>query len=549
MVEKRDENNNAYYDKGSCEAIKLTRAASRKIEERRKLTLNSNRLLIVLVGLPGRGKSFIARKLQSYLNWLCIPCKTFNVGKYRREAKASYDDKDPSDEASGGCKADFFDSTNEAATKLREDVAKLALNDALSWLDSIRDDEYVSFRRNDERGITAIFDATNSTRKRRDLILKTCANFEKRNGKRIGIVFIETICDDEEILEENMNFKVAHSPDYHGIPYEEASRDIRERVRKYEEKYETITDDSLSYIKVFNLSSKVLANLIYGRISKVVVPALMAWHIGHRPIYICRPGKVDTNEFEGKRLQRCGRLDATGIRFRDALCKFMREEGEAFISERGKEVKTTGTSLFGGRSSFLDMFETDHIHPGKIMCSTMPRSFETVMWNDSALKVDVLSNLNPLDKGDFTGMELSDIKIKDPQWYSKLEHDAYNTRFPGGECYHDLITRLESCVIDMEQQVIPVLVVSHVSVIQVLLSYFRNTPVQKSSSIKVPMHTIIKLVPSIGGGWTEYQFPLLDEQSMSQSSPQSSIIDSSPQEPMPPIWTDAHLDKIFGQTC
>ena len=46
---------------------------------------------------------------------------------------------------------------------------------------------------------------------------------------------------------------------------EEAITDLRQRVQKYEEQYETVDDDELSYIKVFNLSSKLLVNHIYGR--------------------------------------------------------------------------------------------------------------------------------------------------------------------------------------------------------------------------------------------------------------------------------------------
>ena len=52
-------------------------------------------------------------------------------------------------------------------------------------------------------------------------------------------------------------------------------------------------------------------------------------------------------------------------------------------------------------------------------------------------------------------------------------------RFPGGECYRDVINRLETVIIDVEQQVSPVLVVSHVSVLQTLIAYFRASPVEK----------------------------------------------------------------------
>ena len=78
-------------------------------------------------------------------------------------------------------------------------------------------------------------------------------------------------------------------------------------------------------------------------------------------------------------------------------------------------------------------------------------------------------------------MELPEIRERDPEFYSLLSADPFATRFPGGESYKDLIHRLESPLIDIEQQMVPVLVVSHVSVIQCLVSYFRNEPVERST--------------------------------------------------------------------
>ena len=81
-------------------------------------------------------------------------------------------------------------------------------------------------------------------------------------------------------------------------------------------------------------------------------------------------------------------------------------------------------------------------------------------------------------------------------------------RFPGGESYKDLIRRLESVVVDMEQQVIPTLIVSHVSTLQTLIAYFRRSPVKECMHIEVPLHTVLKFTPARGGGWTETQVPL-----------------------------------------
>lgn len=63
-------------------------------------------------------------------------------------------------------------------------------------------------------------------------------------------------------------------------------------------------------------------------------------------------------------------------------------------------------------------------------------------------------------------------------------------------------------VVDLEQQVIPTLVVSHVSVLQLLIAYFRKSPVDKCMEIEVPLHTVIRFAPARGGGWSESQHPL-----------------------------------------
>ena len=279
------------------------------------MTKNSERLVLVLVGLPARGKSFLGRKLTGFLNWHGVPCKVFNVGKYRRQVA------DPNESSS-----DFFDASNRHASALREKAAELALQDMLRWLDNgeceeeddeteyddeedggaaafgntrsstmnpecLKSERYNKGNTNSylkkimsvpdivtsqqllKRERIAIFDATNSTDKRRQWILDMCTNPDKRPDKPTGCVFIESICDDQELLTENYLDKIANSPDYTGMSQEDALIDLRKRVQKYEDQYETIADDQLSYIKVFNLSSKIMANQIYGRMSKVIMPA------------------------------------------------------------------------------------------------------------------------------------------------------------------------------------------------------------------------------------------------------------------------------------
>ena len=46
--------------------------------------------LICMVGLPARGKTYIAKKLSRYLNWIGINTSVFNVGEYRRKVTNEY---------------------------------------------------------------------------------------------------------------------------------------------------------------------------------------------------------------------------------------------------------------------------------------------------------------------------------------------------------------------------------------------------------------------------------------------------------------------------
>ena len=209
-----------------------------------------------------------------YVNWTGVRCRAFNVGKYRREAYAQVQAslhseataeqqqqaatadaaimKDSS--SAGACDADFFSAENEQAAALRQRVAQIALDDMLAWLDD-EDEDYwdeavpsvlavdssrhsFSSSRSARHQATyqkvAIFDATNSTEKRRQWVLEQCTSPAKRGDKKTGCVFVESLCTDEELLQENYRFKVSNSPDYKDMTLEEGMEDLLKRVRNYE---------------------------------------------------------------------------------------------------------------------------------------------------------------------------------------------------------------------------------------------------------------------------------------------------------------------------
>lgn len=83
-----------------------------------------DKLIIAMVGLPARGKSYLGRKMARYLNWAGLRAKVFNIGMYRR-AIVGVD-----------CDAQFFDQNNKEALKARDNCAVEAMNDLILYLES-----------------------------------------------------------------------------------------------------------------------------------------------------------------------------------------------------------------------------------------------------------------------------------------------------------------------------------------------------------------------------------------------------------------------------
>ena len=54
------------------------------------------------------------------------------------------------------------------------------------------------------------------------------------------MVFVESVCDDEAVLERNLMQKVTMSPDYRTMAPDAAIADLRARIRQYERQYESL---------------------------------------------------------------------------------------------------------------------------------------------------------------------------------------------------------------------------------------------------------------------------------------------------------------------
>lgn len=509
----------------------MSSAAARQM--RKRADADKGRLLLVMVGLPARGKSYIGKKLCAYLRWSGRRARVFNVGERRRRA------------ASGtvGCSsASFFDPNNAEARALRESVALRSLGEALDWLD--------------DEGDVAVFDATNSSRRRRRSVADACA---AREGVRL--LCIESMCDDEALLLENMRQKVAHSPDYAGMDPALAMADLERRLDNYAKAYEEVQDDEqLPYIKLINLNSKVVVQDVFGRTERAILYYVMSLHIATRPVWLVRAGAGDgldattgaaIPEREGDRGGRGGlapsflaappdgeaspdsamHLAGSPKSSLSVAAAAAAAAAAAFPESTAKTRHSIGLSADGAAfSRRLAAFVASHRPlPGgyyeagdtHVLCSTIDRARATIqhVGADATLH----SGLSMIDRGLCEGVSTSDLALMLPTVYRGLREDPYRCRYPGGESYEDVRARLEPIVVEVERHSCPVLVVAHLSSLRPLYAYFAGLPPEQSPHIDVPQHTVLQFVSS-NYGWTETRIPLgAPPRTASEESPQEAL--------------------------
>uniref|UniRef100_A0A8C4NAA2 6-phosphofructo-2-kinase/fructose-2,6-biphosphatase 4b n=1 Tax=Eptatretus burgeri TaxID=7764 RepID=A0A8C4NAA2_EPTBU len=391
--------------------------------------LTNSPSIIVLVGLPARGKTYISKKLTRYLNWVGVATKVFNVGIYRRKATTSYKS------------FKFFHHDNEEAMKIRKQCAQEALQDVQTYLSH-------------EGGQVAVFDATNTTRERREMIM----NFANENGYKV--FFVESVCDDKDVIAANIQEVKVSGPDYQGCNKDAAMDDFVKRIALYEMTYEPLVDDldkDLSYIKIINVGRQFLVNKVMDHVQSRIVYYLMNIHIQPRSIYLCRHGESELNT-KG-RIGGDSGLSLNGKRFAKTLAQFINEQ---------------------------------NIKELKVWTSQMKRTIQTA--EDLGVPYEQWKALNEIDAGVCEELTYEKIQEKYPEEFALRDQDKFHYRYPKGESYQDVVHRLEPVIMELERQE-NVLVICHQAVIRCLLAYFLDKTSGELPYQRCPLHVVLKLTP------------------------------------------------------
>ncbi|MEG1610233.1 MAG: 6-phosphofructo-2-kinase domain-containing protein, partial [Bilophila sp.] len=132
------------------------------------------KLYVAMVGLPARGKSTLAKRIQSGLKQQGIRAAIFNNGELRRTLFGQE-----------SASAEFFNPDNKRAQRLREQISYQNMERARAWLN--------------DGGDVAIIDATNGSVAQR---VEVSATLRDR-----PILFVECVNDDPLLLDASIRRK------------------------------------------------------------------------------------------------------------------------------------------------------------------------------------------------------------------------------------------------------------------------------------------------------------------------------------------------------
>ena len=387
--------------------------------------------------------------------------------------------------------AEFFDPNNEKAAHLRDDIAMATLDELLDYI-------------LDQGGSVGIFDATNSTLERRQMVIK---KIRDRAGPELGVLFLESLCIDENLLESNMRLKLS-GPDYKDQDPVIALNDFKKRVALYQKKYVPLGEyeerNNMPYVQMIDVGRKVVSHQIRGFLSAQAVYYLLNFNLAPRQIWITRHGESIDN-VNGK-IGGDSDLSDVGRAYAKALTKFIKHERNAWnLHQRAKVLSTHFPPLPGDTTPPNPEYnhggddnDGDNIKSFCVWTSMLKRSIQTAQYFDEEeFDIKQMKMLDELNAGMMEGLTYEEIKTKYADEYELRKRDKLHYRYPGagGEGYLDIINRLRAVIVEVERMTDHVLLVGHRSVARVLLAYFKGLKRDDVAELDVPLGMLYMLEP------------------------------------------------------
>lgn len=457
---------------------------------------HSGQILVVTVGLPGRGKTHLAHAIQRYLRWIGVQCQVYNLANTRRELLGRVEQL-PKDY--------FGELWHDETAQMRQKVTE--------HLEAQIEDFF------EHGGQVAVYDAYNSNQERRAAIQQ---RFKARN---VQFMFIGTYiwltaecqCDDEEMIERNIRSMHTFNPDFEGWDLEQVYQHLRERISQHEILYEPITDRSCPHVQLLNLGQRIVVNHVHGYLQNRIVLFLMNMHSRERmyvpqltlastlPGYV-GPADKQAGEALVEHLYKADAdLSSLGIAYADRLCELVmslrqhpnkttssdlslsQEHSVSYIANNGEQMKPLRA---------IDISE----HELQVWCSTRKRSGGTAApFREQGVRVIELSRLCEMNPGIVDGMSDEEILARFPRHREERDKDPYRFRFPRAESYHDLAIRLEPVIMELERVKKDVLIIAQSSVLRCLIAYLQGNKPHEIPFIQVREGDLVEIFPQAFG--------------------------------------------------
>lgn len=409
-----------------------------------------------------------------------IPSVDAGPGQSQNESAVHEASPEPMDHT-----ASFFDPQNQRAVKLREQVALDTLDELLEYILELG-------------GSVGILDATNSTMERRKAIVD---HIRKRAGPELGILFLESSCVDQNLLEANMRLKLS-GPDYKGQDPVTALEDFKKRVALYEKSYVPLGEyeekHDMAFIQMIDVGRKIVSHQTNGFLSSQVVYYLLNFNLSPRQIWITRHG--ESVDDQAGRIGGDSGLSENGKRYAKALTRFIdyqRQQWELHQQQKNllKHFPPRPGDSTPPNPSYIPR---DRPRNFCVWSSMMQRAVQTVEhFNEDEYDIKQMRMLDELHSGKMEGMTYKEIQKQYPEEYAHRKKDKLFYRYPGpgGEGYLDIINRLRAVIVEVERTTDHVLLVSHRSTARVLLAYFRGLKRDEVADLDVPMGMLYMLEP------------------------------------------------------
>lgn len=307
--------------------------------------------------------------------------------------------------------------------------------------------------------------------------------------KGVHVIFLESLCDNDDIITANIRSVKLSSPDYAGWDADRAVADYWKRIRGQAGVYDTVTADEGPYIKVMNVGERIEINRIEGYLQTRCCFFLMNIHTRPRTIFFARVGSTmlsDLHKSGQSLIEHSFKADSdlspAGWEYAERLKAAVTARRKALREERrsrGEETKE---------------------NPLIVWTSTRRRAHHTawpfVHAGYKVVQKQIMAEINP---GVWDGLSAAEAQENYPDEWDRFLVDPYAHRAPRAESYHDLSVRLEPVIFELERCQDDLLIIGHASVIRCLLAYLVGLPPSEVPAIEIARGDLVEVTPASYG--------------------------------------------------